>query len=237
MPISKTINSAQLLGQTQEHLSYLSDKVAIHQEMTSAYIALAKAAKEDGIELSIASGFRSFERQVMLWNNKFSGKTAIKNAGGETLIHSSLSSLDLMHSILLYSALPGASRHHWGCDIDIYAPNLLPDNYQLQLEPWEYSEQGPMANLSAWLAEHAHRHGFYFPYLKFQGGVAEEPWHLSYAPIAQRYQQAFDLTSLSDALSQSEVLGKELIVANLDQIASRYINNICAIPADIKLTS
>jgi LAS superfamily LD-carboxypeptidase LdcB len=231
----KSINPTQLLGKNEEHLYYVSERVAIHQEMKDAFDDMVNAAKADAIELTIASGFRSFERQLMLWNNKFSGKTSIKNRAGEVVSPEHLSPLELIHNILLYSALPGASRHHWGCDIDVYAPNLLAKDYQLQLEPWEYSEQGPLAKLSVWLAHHAHQFGFYFPYESFQGGVAEEPWHISYLPLAQQYQQAFDIELLTLTLSNSSILGKHVIIENLDDIAKRYINNVCAAPTNVIL--
>ena len=235
MQTSNDINSAQLLGKTEEHLRYISERVAIHQKMESAFDALVTAAKIAGIDLKVASGFRSFERQLMLWNNKFSGKTAINDMAGNVINISTLSPVDLVESILLYSALPGASRHHWGCDIDVYAINLLADDYQLQLEPWEYREQGPLARLSTWLIQHAHKFGFYFPYESYQGGVAEEPWHLSYAPLAQQYQQAFNLDKLAQALQGSTILGKEVIIENLADIAKRYINNVSVAPANVIL--
>jgi len=233
MPI---ISTEQMLGKTEQHLHYFTDKVAVHIGMVNAYKALAFAAKTDGIQLSIASGFRSFERQLTLWNNKFSGKSAIKDSLGNIINTAGLSSLDLIESILLYSALPGASRHHWGCDIDVYAPNLLAEDYQLQLEPWEYEKQGPLAKLSTWLAEHAHLYGFYFPYADYQGGVAKEPWHLSYAPLAKQYQQAFNQELLAQALQNSATLGKEIIIKNLADISNRYINNVNEIPANVILT-
>lgn len=227
METINSINSAQVLGQTEQHLHYLNEGVAIHHEMKVAFEALVAAAKVDGIQLKIASGFRSFDRQLMLWNNKFSGKTALKNTAGDIISTEELTPLELIHSILLYSALPGASRHHWGCDIDVYAANLLADDYQLQLEPWEYSEQGPLAKLSSWLTQYAHQFGFYFPYANYQGGVASEPWHLSYLPLAQQFQKAFDVALLAETLQLSTILGKDVIIENLDDIAERYINNIC----------
>lgn len=235
MQTINSINSAQLLGKTEEHLHYVNERVAIHQKMKGDFNVMVSAAKADGIVLKIASGYRSFDRQLSLWNNKFSGKTAIKNSAGDIIFPQQLSPLELTHSILLYSALPGASRHHWGCDIDVYAPNLLAKDYQLQLEPWEYSEQGPLAKLSAWLLLHAHQFGFYFPYASFQGGVAKEPWHLSYLPLARQYQQAFDIKLLVQALTNSNILGKQVIIENIDNIAQRYINNVCAAPTNVIL--
>ncbi|MCP4987774.1 MAG: M15 family metallopeptidase [Colwellia sp.] len=237
MTTRDSITTAQVLGQTEQHLHYISEGVAIHKEMVLAFEAMVCAAKADNIKLKIASGFRSFNRQIFLWNNKFSGKTAIKDSSGATLSAEDLAPLDLMHSILLYSALPGASRHHWGCDIDVYAPNLLEPGYQLQLEPWEYDEEGPLAKLTAWLKQHVHLFGFYFPYSHYQGGVAAEPWHLSYLPLAQLYQHNFDISQLAEALKCSGILGEELIIENLDDIATRYINNLCVAPANVILSN
>jgi len=229
------ISPDQVLGKTEEHLYLLQGAVSVHRAMKKDFDALVTAAQKDGIELKVASGFRSFDRQMMLWNNKFSGKTPIKNIDGNVVSTKNLSQLELAQCILLYSALPGASRHHWGCDIDVYAPNLLTDNYQLQLEPWEYSEQGPLAKLSSWLVQHAHKFGFYFPYAIFQGGVAHEPWHLSYLPLAQKFEQAFDIELLSLTLENSALLGKDIIIKNLEDIAKRYINNVCAAPTNVIL--
>jgi LAS superfamily LD-carboxypeptidase LdcB len=220
----------ELFGQTEQHLHYLSDNVAIHKDMLPAFTALASAAKLDGIEIKIASGFRSFERQLIIWNNKFSGKSPIKDNQGNTFDKNNLSEEELMHAILLFSALPGASRHHWGCDIDVYASNLLADDYQLQLEPWEYSAQGPLAKLSQWLNAHANEFGFYLPYASYQGGIAAEPWHLSYAPLAQNYQKNIDEKQLEELLFNSQLLGKHTIIRNLEVIIARYINNISDTP-------
>ena len=229
------IQSAQLLGKTEQHLHYITENVAIHQAMKPAFDAMVASAKADAIDIKIASGYRSFDRQLTLWNNKFSGKTPIKNSVGDVVSPTPLSPLELVHSILLYSALPGASRHHWGCDIDVYAPNLLAKGYQLQLEPWEYQAQGPLALLSEWLDEHAHEFGFYFPYMRYQGGIAPEPWHLSYLPLAQDFQATFDINLLEQALSNSELLGKDVIIKNLAEIARRFINNICTAPSNVIL--
>jgi LAS superfamily LD-carboxypeptidase LdcB len=229
------IHSAQVLGKTEQHLHYINEHVAIHKSMKSAFDTMVESAKNDDIDIEIASGFRSFDRQLILWNNKFSGRTLIKNITGDIISPAHLSPLELVRSILLYSALPGASRHHWGCDIDVYAPNLLAKDYQLQLEPWEYSEQGPLAKLSVWLDKHAHKFGFYRPYMSYQGGVAPESWHISYLPLAQKFQTAFDINLLEQALRNSTLLGKEVIVNNLDEIAKRFINNICIVPTNVIL--
>ena len=233
MQTNHYITTNHIVGAREDHLYALTNSVSIHLGMKKSYDALVNAAQKDGIKLVVASGFRSFERQLMIWNKKFSGEIPIKNSNGETISTAGLTPLELVNHILLYSALPGASRHHWGCDIDVYAPNLLPEGYKLQLEPSEYNEGGPLAKLSLWLKSNAYQFGFYFPYANFQGGVAAEPWHISYLPLAQQYQQKFNITLLSQVLSHSNILGKTAILDNLEQIAKRYINNICEAPPHV----
>ena len=230
--------SAQVFGLTDKHIHFFeqttkadakqpanSKTLGIHQLMLNDFQALVNRAAEAEIEIKIASGFRSFERQLLIWNNKFIGKLSIKNIGGESINIGKLSDFEIVEAILLFSALPGASRHHWGCDIDIYAANLLGEQ-ALKLEPWEYAPSGPMAKLSSWLADNAGKHGFYFPYDSFRGGVAAEPWHLSYAPLAKQYQSEFNIDLLQELLLQTDIAGKEVIIENLPKIFIRYINNI-----------
>ena len=53
----------------------------------------------------------------------------------------------------------GASRHHFGTDLDIYDTRPIDDDYQLQLTPDEYSFTGPFAKLVAWLDDNLEKHG------------------------------------------------------------------------------
>lgn len=223
---NKAISVEEILGKTEQHLHFIDEHLAIHKAMVSAFKGLQKAALSDGFTISIASGFRSFERQEMIWNNKFLGTKPVKDKQGDNIDIALLNDIDKAHAILLYSALPGASRHHWGCDIDIYAQNLLPEGQQLQLEPWEYESAGPFAPLSTWLEQNAHSFDFYFPYNKYREGVAAEPWHISFAPLSHAYEQAFQLDLLVTCLSHSSVVGKQVIIDNIENIAQRYIYNV-----------
>jgi len=230
--------AAQLLGLTDQHIHYFEQKytqeikpfanskaLGIHAQMLTDYEALVTSAARANIEIKIASGFRSFERQLLIWNNKFTGKTIIKDMTGKQIQITQLSDYEIIKAMMLYSALPGASRHHWGCDIDIYADNLL-NGQTLQLEPWEYKESGPMEKLSTWITENAGKFGFYLPYDSFRGGVAEEPWHLSYAPLSKHYQSSFSLKALRECLIKTDIAGKKAIIENLAEIFKRYINNV-----------
>ncbi len=93
---------------------------------------------------------------------------------------SQLSEGELCEAILHWSALPGASRHHWGTEIDVYDPLRIPTGQTLQLEPWEYEAGGYLAELNDWLTENMSTFDFYRPFTAIDAGVAYEPWHISY---------------------------------------------------------
>lgn len=217
---------AELTGQAETHLAELSSHTLIHQSVITPFLSLQNAAKLAGFNLQIASGFRSFERQRLIWNNKYSGKTVLLDKEELPVTFSNLSELERLHAILHWSALPGASRHHWGTDFDIYDPSLLPSNTQLQLTCDEYQEGGYFFKLNKWLSQNMHRYGFYRPYQVYQGGVAAEPWHISFRPIAQNCLQQLTQASIYSTLLESNILGKDLICENLPMIYKQYICNV-----------
>ncbi|WP_085297094.1 M15 family metallopeptidase [Cognaticolwellia mytili] len=220
-----------LTGQSHQHIYWLSDNVGIHHDMLRDYKSMQAAAKAENIELKIASGFRDFSRQLAIWNNKFIGRATVKDQQGNSVSLSALNDKEKIHAIMLFSALPGASRHHWGCDIDVYAPNLLAIEQTLQLEPWEYQAAGPLYPLALWLTENANKFGFYFPYNKFRGGVAAEPWHLSYQPIAKQYQHQHSETLLAHTIANSDIQGKIELLRSLPNLYQRYICNVASYQA------
>ena len=221
-----TLNIDLLTGKSAQHIHWLTTSCGIHHKVVKSWQALFIAAKKQGFDLTIASGFRDFDRQRLIWNKKFSGQIQVKDNKNQTIDLKMLSDVERVKAILTFSALPGASRHHWGTDIDVYATNLLPDNQTLQLEPWEYKEQGPFASLSRWLVANAEQFGFYLPYDKYRGGIAAEPWHLSYFPLATTFQSELTPELLSRQLSTEELFGKSAVLQQLNEIFSNYINNI-----------
>ena len=220
------MNNEQLTGKSDQHIHWFSENTGIHQEVVEPWKQLCHAANKQGYDLTIASGFRSFERQLSIWNRKFSGELAIKDIDNQHIDISTLSEHEIIQAILTFSALPGASRHHWGTDVDVYDRNALPKKQSLQLEPWEYQKNGPFDELTQWLKEHARNYGFYFPYDKFRGGIAAEPWHLSYFPLANQCQDQFTPLILSDCLKVSNILGKPQVIGQLGTIMTKYILNI-----------
>ncbi|NMP16633.1 M15 family metallopeptidase [Thalassotalea sp. Y01] len=226
MATAHKITTEQVYGLTDEHIHWLDNGAGIHKNMLAAFNHMQRAAKAAGFNLQVASGFRNFTRQLHLVNAKLTGKRAIKNRENKVIDCSVLSELEHVQATMLFSALPGGSRHHWGTDIDVYDPDLQ-NQQALQLEPWEYQDNGPQAPLNRWLDANMQRFGFYRPYQDYRNGVAEEPWHLSYAPLAKIYMQAFDVSDWHQLIAASELHNKQTVLDNLDLLCQQFVVNVC----------
>ena len=216
-----------LTGCGESHLITLTDGHLIHSQMQTAWHALQKAAAADGIDLKIISAFRSFQRQAAIWQAKCDGLRPVYNLAQQQLDVTALNGLAKLEAILLYSALPGASRHHWGTELDVYDAAAVAENYQPQLLQREYQDDGPFAKLNQWLAAEGGKFGFFRPYVRYRGGVAAEPWHLSYAPVSVPYLKALSPAILRDCLQQHPVAEQQCVLANLAQLYQTYVTNIC----------
>ncbi|MCA1767560.1 MAG: M15 family metallopeptidase [Idiomarina sp.] len=221
------LSNTELTGAGETHLTAV-DGHKLHPDAAQAYLGMQKAAMANGLQLAIASGFRSLDRQLSIWNRKWRGKLPLLSQHGEQLDVSTLTDIEKMHAILHWSALPGSSRHHWGSDLDIYDPRPFENSERkLRLVPAEYTDtDGPCHNLWQWLTQHAHEHGFFFPYARYQGGVAQEPWHLSYRPVSTKCHQQLSIELLAETISSLAIEGKPIILDNLVQIKNQYIDTI-----------
>jgi len=215
-----------LCGLDDGFIDYHSLSHAAHQDIVVPFRSLQEAARADGFELVIASGYRGFTRQLAIWNDKVQGNRPVLGADGVPLDVTVLSEWQLVQAILHWSALPGASRHHWGTDIDIYDRSAVAEDYRVQLTTAEVTGDGPFSALHEWLdAKIASddARGFFRPYQFDHGGIAPERWHLSYAPLAAEYQRALSTDYLLDVLHSQPVLLKDILVAHIDEIYHRYI--------------
>ena len=224
------MSAEQLTGKVSTHLvdTLIGQKVfLIHQDVREDLLALKQAADDSGFNLNIASGFRDFARQQMIWDRKMSGESAILDSQSLPLDPQGLSEQDKIFAILRWSALPGASRHHWGSDFDLFDRNALPPDTTLQLEPWEYlkDHQRPFY---LWLKENLTQFGFYFPYREDKGGVAIEPWHISHRSTAQASLKQLSVEVLRKELQSSSIIGKQVVLDNLETIYNQYITNLSA---------
>jgi len=196
--MKKTVDASfeLLVGRSESQLVRCWSDHLVHRECLSALEILRDEAANAGFELAIASSYRSYDRQLLIWQEKVAGKRPVLDAAEHPLVVSELDDEELLWALLRWSALPGTSRHHWGTDLDVYDARALREaGSKLQLTVAECAPDGPLGDFHQWLSESiatGRSQGFYRPYDCDRGGVAEEPWHLSYAPVARELQAAFD---------------------------------------------
>ena len=163
----------------------------LRREAFEAFKKMFEAAEKDGISLRIISATRNFRRQKEIWEAKWERYSkATPEAKARAL------------KILEYSAMPGASRHHWGTDIDLN-----------DLNNPSFEKNGKFAKAYAWLSAHAHEYGFCQPYTAGRAhGYKEEKWHWSYTPLSKHFLAVFknkitdkDLTGFKGAETATEI--------------------------------
>lgn len=129
------------------------EKRHMRKEAAEALEKLFAGAKADDIELRAVSGYRSYQRQVSIYNNN------VKTKGQEYTDR--------------VSSVPGHSEHQTGLAIDISSPSV---GNAIE-EVFGTSKEGQ------WLAEHAAEYGFIIRYPKGEEaitGYVYEPWHIRY---------------------------------------------------------
>jgi LAS superfamily LD-carboxypeptidase LdcB len=221
----------QLTGRDRGHLVGLENpRCMLHAAAVRPFLAMREAAARAGFDLVPISSFRDFGRQRTIWNAKFRGERPALDRAGRPVDMSALAAGARVETILLWSALPGASRHHWGSDVDVADGGPMAAGYVPKLEAGEYRGGGPFAALSAWLAENMRRFGFYRPYTRRSRGVQPEPWHLSYAPVAKPALARMSVRLLAEAITGAGVDGEAEILARLPMIRERYLLDVDAPP-------
>jgi len=111
------------------------------------------AADEEGLDLFAQSGYRSYERQDIIFatNVQEDGEKAANK----------------------YSARPGESEHQTGLTMDVTSPDV---DYQL-IEKFGDTDEGK------WIQENAQSYGFIIRYPEGKEKITKyqyEPWHLRY---------------------------------------------------------
>lgn len=129
------------------------EKSYMRKEAAEALEKMFAAAKKEGIILYAVSGYRSYDRQTVLFDAE------VKRVGEEKAIQA--------------VAYPGNSEHQTGLAMDISSESsnfLLSDDYGKTAE-------------GKWLRENAHRFGFILRYPEGKEkitGYKYEPWHFRY---------------------------------------------------------
>jgi hypothetical protein len=81
-----------------------------------------------------------------------------------------------------------------------------------------------------------HRFGFYRPYVADRGGVAPEPWHLSYAPLAGVFAAGLTAEVLADALRGADVEGEGVLLEAIGALHARFVRGVEPAQAQARLT-
>lgn len=220
----------QLTGVDEGHLVEVPGGHRLCPTVAEAFAALQSDAADAGFDLRIASGFRSFERQRAIWNAKAGGARPVHDDRGRPVDMPRLAATDQLRAILRFSALPGASRHHWGTDLDVYDAAAVAADYRVQLTPDEVADNGVFGQLHRWLDRRMATgcsHGFYRPYGVDRGGVAPERWHLSHAGSARDCEARLGAGLLRDCwrrhLAPGGLLLRGEIEAELEALVARYV--------------
>lgn len=141
-----------------------------HMEICASYALeeMFENAKNQNINLIAVSGYRSYDRQVTIYNNN------IKKYGQEYT--------DTV------SAKPGMSEHQTGLAMDISSKS---NNYNLT-QQFENTPEG------VWLKENSYKYGFIIRYPKGKEsitGYSYEPWHVRYVgKDFAKFLHTYDLT-------------------------------------------
>ena len=222
------ISRLNLLGLNDSHVIECQFQHKLQPQVCEAFKKMQSAAQADGIDCQIVSAYRSFAQQLSIWQKKWAGEKILLDIDEKPLAFTSLSDNQKLHAILTWSALPGTSRHHWGTDLDVYDRFSIQQSAKpLQLVQSEYKDaNGPCFALNNWLDNYAADFGFSRPYQDYHGGVAAEPWHLSYCSLAEQGIETFDFGLLKQVLTEHNIGGLNVILDNLPNIYQRYVLNM-----------
>jgi hypothetical protein len=229
----RSFDIAALTGGSEQHLcsGHDADRLGcpIHREVVSPFLDLQGEAAREGFDLRILSGFRSFDRQLSIWNRKAQGELPVLDSQARPMDIGKLGEWELALSILRWSALPGASRHHWGTDLDVFDEVARPEGYEIELVPEEVDPGGMFEPLHDWLDRRiaaGTASGFFRPYDMDRSGVAPERWHLSCHPVAQPLELRLTPGLLRETLVSAEMELKNVVLDHLDEVFSRFVSNI-----------
>ena len=188
-----------------------------------AFLRLRTAAQKDGIDLQPFSAFRDFRTQRRIWNKKFSGEKPLYDMKGEIVDALKLNDKERVRMILGWSAIPGASRHHWGTEFDVIDRAVMPQDYRVRLLPEEIQKGGIFEKLHKWLDQNISDFGFFRPYRTYRGGMFPEPWQLSYAPLSEPFLKQVNVETLRKAIRSNPILGADTIDAMMPWILERHV--------------
>src|SRR5690554_2011658 len=211
-------STAQLTG--KGGLDLLGSSQQLQKKVWKAYEEMRSAAKSEGINIQVVSGYRSYDRQKTIYEAKY-----------RTFVRGGMSPQKAITEILKYSTLPGTSRHHWGTDMDIIDANQPQPASVLEEE--HYHGNGVYSKMKAWLDIHSESFGFYEVYDNSESrkGFQYEPWHFSYKPISLPMLEEFMCIDLDTIIAQGDLSGKHVLKGSF--LHRYYMENILDINPEL----
>ena len=187
----------ELMGKADIEL--YGEGINLRKEAYEAFLAMQAAAAKEGIQIQVASSYRSFDRQAAIFEGKYERFT---EADG-------MEPLEAIDKIIEYSTIPGTSRHHWGTDVDLI-DGAQPAEGDV-LVPEKFGPGGPYEKFKKWMDEHSEQYGFYLVYTDEprRRGFKYEPWHYSYAPLSIPMLSTFRKKNILQLLEKEDFLGVE----------------------------
>lgn len=179
---------------------YTNKTIYLQRVVLDSFLKMTEEASKNGIDFKIISGTRNFNEQKRIWERKW------KRNNTSDSVSNAL-------QILKYSSMPSTSRHHWGTDIDL---NNLNNSY---------FDKGKGLKEYNWLANNAHKFGFFQPYTSKKSGRTgynEEKWHWSFKPLSSHYLNVYN-----DSISYKDINGfvGSDVAKDIDVIKN-YVNGI-----------
>jgi D-alanyl-D-alanine carboxypeptidase len=128
----------------------------LRKDAANALVKMYEAAKKEGYNLVINSGYRSYQKQVETYQsfeNKWGGIYAKEHV-----------------------ATPGASEHQTGLGVDLTSESVVNKEKLVFGDTEEYQ----------WVIKNAHKYGYILRYSEGTSditGIAHEPWHFRYVGV------------------------------------------------------
>lgn len=205
--LESKISKSELMGRTTPLLE--GNGFNLRGQAAQAFTNMKNDAAKLGIKMYSQSSYRSFDHQLSIWTRKYNLFTS-----------QGLSPKDAIQKIVMYSTIPGTSRHHWGTDLDIIdVSKPIPSD---PLHEKHFTKGGLYEALQDFLVNRAHEYGFYLVYTndKTRKGFEYEPWHLSYKELSVPMLQEFKQIDLMSELLNLKIKGS----AALDKVfIEKYI--------------
>ena len=195
----------------------VGDTIKLEKNTFNAFNKMQIAAKNDGVDLKIASAHRGYNRQKNIWNTKFKKFTT----------EFKLKPSQAVYEIIRFSTIPGTSRHHWGTEIDIIDSNY-PDEEDVLISK-KFEKNGIFFKVKNWLNINSEKFGFYITYNNDPNrkGFEYEPWHYSYAPISKKMLSLFLKSDLKKVIKKEEIKGSEYFTDDfIEKYKKEYILDI-----------